>query len=94
MTLLGRPGRDPRPPKRYADEVGDYELPRPPSFNEADISDKSSNLTDSAPPLSEATIERLERNYEGRVGSLLAVDDARRPLGARRCAAPASSTTP
>ena len=75
VTLLGRPGRDPRPPKRYADEVGDYDLPRPPSFNEADISDKSSNLTNSAPLLSEAAIERLERNYEGRVGSLLAIDD-------------------
>ena len=38
-------GTRPAPPERYADEVGDYDLPRPPSFNEADISDKSSNLT-------------------------------------------------
>ena len=74
VTILGRPGRDPRPPARYADQVSDYDLPRPPSFNEADISDKASNLTSTAPPLGEAAIERLERNYEGRIGSLLAVD--------------------
>ena len=74
-TLLGRAGPDPAPPERYADEVGDYDLPMPPSFNEADISDKSSNLTSTAPLLNEATIDRLESNYEGRVGSLLAVDD-------------------
>jgi len=74
-TLLGRAGPDPAPPERYADEVGDYDLPMPPSFNEADISDKSSNLTSTAPLLNQATIDRLESNYEGRVGSLLAVDD-------------------
>jgi arylsulfatase A-like enzyme len=74
-TLMGRPGPDPRPAPRYADESAGYELPRPPSFNEADISDKSSNLRDAAPPMTEEQIAQLELDYQGRVGSLLAVDD-------------------
>ena len=43
-TLMGRPGPDPRPPPRYEDASKGYTLPRPPSFNEADISDKPSNF--------------------------------------------------
>ena len=74
-TLMGRPGPDPRPPPRHAVASKGYELPRPPSFNEADLSDKPSNLTSKAPPLTEAQIDQLQLNYEGRVGSLLAVDD-------------------
>jgi arylsulfatase A-like enzyme len=74
-SFLGRKGRDPRPPARHAKKSGDYKLPRPPSFNEPDISDKSSNLQDGAPPMSEALIEQLQLDYEGRAGSLLAVDD-------------------
>lgn len=74
-TLMGRPGPDPRPAPRFADESEDYELPRPPSFNEADISDKPSPVRDAATPMSEAQIEQLELDYQGRAGSLLAVDD-------------------
>jgi N-acetylglucosamine-6-sulfatase len=74
-TLMGRPGRDPRPPQRYEKKSGDYKLPRPPSFNEPDIDDKPSNVQDGAPELSERTIEQLQLDYEGRIGSLLAVDD-------------------
>ena len=48
-TLMGRPGPDPRPAPRYADEVSSYSLPQPPSFNEPDISDKPSPVTDAAP---------------------------------------------
>ncbi len=40
-TLMGRPGRDPRPAPRYAKRSSGFKLPRPPSFNEADVSDKS-----------------------------------------------------
>ncbi|MQA74651.1 MAG: sulfatase-like hydrolase/transferase, partial [Solirubrobacterales bacterium] len=74
-TLMGRPGPDPRPAPRYAERSSRYQLPRPPSFNEADFADKPSNMRDAAPPLSDAQIEQLQLDYEGRAGSLLAVDD-------------------
>ncbi len=74
-TLMGRPGPDPRPAPRYEDESKGYTLPRPPNFNEADISDKSSNFQAKTPVLSDAQIAQLQLDYEGRVGSLLAVDD-------------------
>jgi arylsulfatase A-like enzyme len=50
-------------------------LPRPPSFNEADVSDKASNLTTHAPALTADQIHQLQLDYEGRIGSLRAVDD-------------------
>jgi arylsulfatase A-like enzyme len=74
-TLMGRPGRDPRPAPRHEKRSGDYKLPRPPSFNEPDVSDKPSNVRDGAPALSERQVEQLQLDYEGRAGSLLAVDD-------------------
>ena len=52
-----------------------YTLPRPPNFNEADTSDKSPNFQDKAPPLTDEQIAQLQLDYEGRAGSLLAVDD-------------------
>jgi len=75
VTLMGRPGDDPRPPARYADQVKQYQLPRPPSFNEPDISDKSSNLKNAAPSMTDDQIHQLELDYQGRIGSLMAVDD-------------------
>ena len=92
-TLMGRPGRDPRPPARYAKRSEGYKLPRPPSFNEPDVGDKPSNIRDGAPALSDAQIEQLQLDYEGRVG--LAAR-RRRPRQAARQgpeAGPASSTT-
>jgi arylsulfatase A-like enzyme len=74
-TLMGRPGPDPRPPKRYEGLSRGFEMPQPPSFNEADLSDKPSNLTSTAPLLSDAEIEQLKLDYQGRIGSLRAVDD-------------------
>jgi arylsulfatase A-like enzyme len=74
-TLMGRPGPDPRPAPRYAEKSQGYTLPRPPNFNEADISDKSSNFQNKAPSLTDAQIAQLQLDYEGRAGSLLAVDD-------------------
>ena len=74
-TLMGRPGPDPRPAPRYARKSKSYTLPRPKSFNEADLSDKPSNLTKTAPVLSDKQIAQLQLDYEGRIGSLLAVDD-------------------
>jgi arylsulfatase A-like enzyme len=74
-TLMGRPGRDPRPAPRHAARSARYRLPRPPSFNEADLSDKPTNVRDTAQPLSAEAIDQLQLDYEGRIGSLLAVDD-------------------
>src|SRR3954471_9431579 len=74
-TLMGRPGRDPRPAPRYAGRSSAFKLPRPRSFNEADFSDKPSNMRDHAPSLSASQVSQLQLDYEGRIGSLLAVDD-------------------
>ncbi len=70
----GAPEPDPRPPARYADTFDNVELPKPASFNEADVSDKASNLS-SQPLLSDAQIEGIQDNYRGRLGALRAVDD-------------------
>jgi arylsulfatase A-like enzyme len=74
-TLMGRPGPDPRPAPRYADRSKSYKLPKPPSFNEEDLSDKPSNMQNAAQPMSDSEIAQLQLDYEGRAGSLLAVDD-------------------
>ncbi|MDQ2699795.1 MAG: sulfatase-like hydrolase/transferase, partial [Actinomycetota bacterium] len=70
----GAPLPDPRPPARYADTFDHVELPRTPSFNEADVSDKASNLK-SQPLLTDETIGEITDNYRGRLGALRAVDD-------------------
>jgi N-acetylglucosamine-6-sulfatase len=74
-TLMGRPGRDPRPAPRYAAKSSQYILPQPPSFNEPDLTDKPSNIRDATSPLTDAQIQQLELDYQGRAGSLRAVDD-------------------
>jgi arylsulfatase A-like enzyme len=74
-TLMGRPGADPRPAPRYEQLSKSFQLPRPPSFNEADVSDKATDVTSHTPPLTQAQIDQLQLDYEGRGGSLRAVDD-------------------
>jgi arylsulfatase A-like enzyme len=74
-TLMGKPGPDPRPPARYAGEVASLSLPQPPSFNEPDIEDKPSPVENAAVPMSDEIIEQLRLDYQGRAGSLMAVDD-------------------
>jgi N-acetylglucosamine-6-sulfatase len=75
VTLMGRPGPDPRPAPRYAEWSSRWRLPKPPSFNEADISDKPSTVRDRAAKLSDDEIAQLQLDYQGRIGSLRAVDD-------------------
>ena len=70
----GAPGPDPRPPARYRNTFDDVELPMPPSFNEADISDKEINLS-GLPLLTEGQIEEITDNFRGRLGAVKAVDD-------------------
>ncbi len=74
-TLMGRPGPDPRPAPRHAEKSKTYTLPQPPNFNEADTSDKSANFQEKALPIDEEELAQLQLDYEGRVGSMLAVDD-------------------
>ncbi len=50
-------------------------LPRPPSFDEADVSDKASFLR-AAPRLTPAQVTRITRNHRARQEALLAVDEA------------------
>ncbi len=49
-------------------------LPQPPSFNEADVSDKPAAIRN-RPPLGPDTIAALTSSYRQRLESLLAVDD-------------------
>ena len=60
---------------RYEQLSKSFQLPRPPSFNEADVSDKATDVTKHTPPLTNAQINQLQLDYEGRGGSLRAVDD-------------------
>jgi N-acetylglucosamine-6-sulfatase len=62
------------PAPRYADAFPDLQLPNSPSFNEADISDKSRFFADN-PLLTDADIESLQEKYRLRIQSLQAVDD-------------------
>ena len=48
-------------------------LPRDPSFNEADVSDKPASIR-ARPPLGEGNLDELTRTYQKRLASLLAVD--------------------
>ncbi len=73
VTLLGRPGDDPRPPPRYEEQSKNFLLPKPPSFNVPDTS--VANMRDHAPKLPDNAVQQLQLDYEGRSGSLLAVDD-------------------
>ena len=70
----GAPGPDPRPPKRYEHTFDHVKLPRPPAFNEEDVSDKASNVKNLA-KLSDAQIERVTESYRGRLGAIKSIDD-------------------
>src|SRR5207253_4494905 len=49
-------------------------LPTPPSFNEADVSDKPTSIRN-RPLLTQARINAIRENYQQRLESLLAVDE-------------------
>jgi N-acetylglucosamine-6-sulfatase len=75
VTLMGRPGPDPRPAPRYAAESAKWVLPKPPSFNQQDLSKEPSNIRNKTGPMSQKTIDQLQLDYQGRIGGLRAVDD-------------------
>ena len=70
----GAPQPDPRPPARYRDKFDGEALPKPASFNEADVSDKAANLKN-LPLLTDAQVDEIGDNYRGRLGAIRAIDD-------------------
>ncbi len=68
------PDSNPRPAPRHVGAFSDLPLPTPPSFNEADVSDKPPNVA-GRPPLDDAAIETIEGRYRTRLESMLAVDE-------------------
>jgi N-acetylglucosamine-6-sulfatase len=65
----------PSPAPRHRDAFANELLPMPPSFNEADVSDKPVAMRSYA-PLKPARIRAIRENYQQRLESLLAVDEA------------------
>jgi N-acetylglucosamine-6-sulfatase len=63
---------DPAP--RHADALADVSLPRPPSFDEENLSDKPDWIRDN-PPLSSEQSSYMEDLYRKRLQSMLAVDE-------------------
>jgi len=59
---------------RHEGMFADAKLPRPPAFDEPDVSDKPAFIR-MIPPLDDDEIGRLEREYQRRLASLQAVDD-------------------
>src|ERR671911_544031 len=62
------------PPARYKGTFADKPLPKPPSFNERDVSDKPSWVRQ-RPLLSDAKVDGMTSHYRERLESLQAVDE-------------------
>jgi N-acetylglucosamine-6-sulfatase len=63
-----------RPPARYRDRFKDQPLPMPPSFNEADVSDKPSAIRNRA-LITEHKISLVREGYQQELEADLGVDD-------------------
>jgi len=71
-----RPGDGPAiPAPRHRGALADLSAPRPPSFNEADIDDKPSEIQP-LPMLTGNQVAEIDEEFRTRVESLLAVDEA------------------
>jgi N-acetylglucosamine-6-sulfatase len=70
-TTVGTPS----PAPRHRDMFAATPMPRPPSFDEADVSDKPQVVT-ARPRLDAATIAGIEENWRQELESLQAVDEA------------------
>ena len=68
------PHKPATPAERHEGAFADEKAPRPPSFNEEDVSDKSSWIQDHA-PLNDKKISDTEERYRMRLESMLAVDE-------------------
>src|SRR5262249_50764653 len=65
---------NPRAAPRYEGTLSSVGAPRNPDFNEADVSDKPSNIS-SLPLLTPTQVQAVDRRYHDRAEGLLAVDD-------------------
>ena len=65
----------PHPALRHRNAFANEPLPRPPNFNEADVSDKPA-VTYDRDPLSPEQIAGITENYQQELESLLSVDEA------------------
>jgi N-acetylglucosamine-6-sulfatase len=63
-----------KPAPRHAHAFDSEPLPRPPNFNEADVSDKPANIRD-LPRLTASQITDIQRKYRCRLESILSVDE-------------------
>ena len=63
------------PAPRDQAAAGQLQMPIYPNYNEADLSDKAALLAFFPQPFGEDVAASLERHYQGRIGSLFAVDD-------------------
>lgn len=68
------PHQPARPAPRHEDEFEDVVAPRPPSFDEADVSDKPAYVRE-RPPLDSHQVFNWDVLYRNRARSMLAVDD-------------------
>lgn len=62
------------PAERHNGAFAGEEAPRPPSFNEEDVSDKPTRIRNSD-PLSEQEVSTIDNRYQKRLESMLAVDE-------------------
>jgi N-acetylglucosamine-6-sulfatase len=62
------------PAERHKGAFAGEEAPRPPSFNEEDVSDKPRRIGNSD-PLSEQEVSTIDNRYQKRLESMLAVDE-------------------
>jgi N-acetylglucosamine-6-sulfatase len=67
-------GNNPRAAPRYEGTLNGLTAPRDPSFNEANVSDKPSDIKNRA-PLTQAQINQIDDRYRARAEALLGVDD-------------------
>ena len=68
-------GQSAIPPARYASRFMRARVPRPPSFDERDLSDKPGFVA-RRDPIDEGTLEKIDRSYRCGLAALLSVDDA------------------
>jgi N-acetylglucosamine-6-sulfatase len=67
-------GNNPRAAPRYEGHFAGLDAPRNPDFNEADVSDKPSNIKN-LPLLNQAGINGVDARYRARAEAVLGVDD-------------------
>jgi N-acetylglucosamine-6-sulfatase len=67
-------GDNPRAAPRYEGTLNGLTAPRDPSFNEADVSDKPSNIKNLA-PLTPTQVAAVDARYRARAEAVLGVDD-------------------